>query len=290
MSEKSFPGGWHSRIAFVAVVLKMNELFKGKGLKSGNSKERMWNVRKVHKPNYTKGAHEMGGGQQVLCRRRLISSKSFTLLTVRTTTSKSLSYGINFSVYWILISIQPKTVIFPIFYKIFSWLLFPCQLPCFFLCSLLQQNYEIGLYSLSQLFFTCLLSITPLKSISVNDDFHVAESSIQFAFFFCLFFWGNRRLWHHLSLPPHWNNLFPWLLHFSGFPLTSMAAPSQISLLFAPHQHGLLMLECFRAHSSNFFSVHILSDLILSESFLKAKRAYSGDPKTWFIVGVQRRN
>lgn len=23
-SEKSFPGGWHSRIAFVAVVLKMN--------------------------------------------------------------------------------------------------------------------------------------------------------------------------------------------------------------------------------------------------------------------------
>lgn len=60
----------------------MNELFKGKGLKSGNSKERMWNVRKVHKPNYTKGAHEMGGGQQVLCRRGLISSKSFTLLTV----------------------------------------------------------------------------------------------------------------------------------------------------------------------------------------------------------------
>lgn len=103
-------------------------------------------------------------------------------------------------------------------------------------------------------------SITPLKSIHQSQRW-LPCCWIQYSicFFFCLFFWGICRLWHNLSLPPHWNNLFPWLLHFSDFPLTSMAAPSQISLLFAPHQHGLLMLECFRAHSSNFFSVHIHS-------------------------------
>lgn len=189
----------------------------------------------------------------------MFNSKSDTLLTVGQPPA-SLSPIASIFLSTEPLSAYNQTVIFPIFYKIFSWLLFPCQLPCFFLCSLLQQNYEIDLYSLSQLFFTSLLSITPLKSTHQSQRW-LPCCWIQYSicFSFCLFFWGICRLWHNLSLPPHWNNLFPWLLHFSGFPLTSTAAPSQISLLFAPHQHGLLMLECFRAHSSNFFSAHIHS-------------------------------
>lgn len=151
-----------------------------------------------------------------------MNSKSFILLTVGQLTRSPLSCSTSFSVYWVfLASIQ----------NIFL-LLFPFQLPLSFfapLCSKTIWDLSVLTVPIPLLYFSLEStsvrlppSITPLKPIQFGTIFSLGSYT------FLVF------------LLPHW----PFHL---------------FSLLFPPHQHGLLILECFEVQSSNFFSVHIHS-------------------------------
>lgn len=131
----------------------------------------------MHKPNYTKGAHEMGGRQQVLCRGCLMfNSKSFTLLTVGQPPA-SLSPVASIFLSTASLSAYSQTVIFPIFYKTFVCkMALVCQVDKIFFLTTLPLPATMFFFFAAKLGDWSVLtvptpllysfpSITPLKSI-----------------------------------------------------------------------------------------------------------------------------
>lgn len=126
-------------------------------MKSGNSKERMWNVSKVHKPSYAKVHMRWEAGSKCYAEGHLADC--------RTTTSKSLSYSINLSVYCILISIQPNCYFSHFLQNLFLTTL-PLPATVFFsLLPFAAKLWDWSVLTVPTPLLYSFPSITPLKSI-----------------------------------------------------------------------------------------------------------------------------